>query len=57
MRIPNERLSEAEYLGGSQAYCEEIYLFAKGLPANERYNLSDQIRRSVVSIPLTIAEG
>jgi four helix bundle protein len=39
------------------SYCERIYEFAHMLPVAERYNLSDQIRRAVVSIPLNIAEG
>ena len=41
----------------AMSYCETIYHFANELPATERYNLSDQIRRAVVSIPLNIAEG
>jgi four helix bundle protein len=41
----------------AMSYCERIYEFAHMLPVAERYNLSDQIRRAVVSIPLNIAEG
>ena len=35
----------------------EIYRIAKLLPREELYALSDQMRRSAVSIPSNIAEG
>lgn len=35
----------------------EIYDLTKKLPDVERYSLTDQIRRSAVSIPSNIAEG
>lgn len=35
----------------------EVYLLAKKLPKEERFALSDQIRRSAISIPSNIAEG
>ena len=35
----------------------EIYKLVKKLPKFEMYSLSDQMRRSVVSIPSNIAEG
>jgi four helix bundle protein len=34
-----------------------IYEIARKLPKDERYVLTDQIRRSAVSIPSNIAEG
>ncbi len=34
-----------------------VYSLLKSLPAEEKYALSDQIRRSVVSVPSNIAEG
>ena len=34
-----------------------VYQLVKKLPAEERYALSDQLRRAVVSIPANIAEG
>ena len=34
-----------------------VYALLKYLPKEEMYGLSDQIRRSVVSIPSNIAEG
>ena len=35
----------------------EIYQLVKQLPQDERYALSDQMRRAVVSVPSNIAEG
>ena len=36
---------------------KEIYILVKSLPHEERYALSDQMRRAAVSIPSNIAEG
>lgn len=36
---------------------KEIYLLVRELPKEELYSLSDQIRRSAISIPSNIAEG
>ncbi|QED37785.1 four helix bundle protein [Antarcticibacterium arcticum] len=36
---------------------EEIYRVTKEFPDHERYGLTNQIRRSAVSIPSNIAEG
>jgi four helix bundle protein len=35
----------------------EVYGLASKLPASERYALSSQMRRAVVSVPANIAEG
>lgn len=35
----------------------EVYRLTKLLPADERFALTDQLRRAVISIPSNIAEG
>lgn len=41
----------------SYRLCLEIYRVTKTFPKEEKYGLTSQIRRSVVSIPSNIAEG
>ena len=36
---------------------KSVYALSKKFPADERYALTDQLRRAVVSIPSNIAEG
>jgi four helix bundle protein len=38
-------------------YTVKIYEFTASLPAEEKYNLASQLRRSAASVPLNIAEG
>lgn len=41
----------------AKEFVKIVYALAKKLPVEERYALSDQIRRAAVSIPSNIAEG
>jgi four helix bundle protein len=41
----------------SMLLAEDIYALTKNFPSDEKYGLSSQIKRAVVSIPSNIAEG
>jgi four helix bundle protein len=41
----------------SMQLAKAVYSLARSLPPEEKYALSDQMRRAVVSIPANIAEG
>ena len=41
----------------SMDYAVNVYELTATLPAEEKYNLTSQLRRAVVSAPLNIAEG
>jgi four helix bundle protein len=48
---------QLEIWNRSMDYTVKIYEFTVTLPAEEKYNLSAQLRRSAASVPLNIAEG
>ena len=41
----------------AKSLVKAVYALTKTFPADERYALTDQLRRAVVSIPSNIAEG
>jgi four helix bundle protein len=49
--------AELQVFGLSDALVFEVYRLSASFPADERYGLTQQIRRSVVSISSNIVEG
>ena len=54
MEKPHERLEAWKFAMQS---AKAVYQLTSGFPAEERYGLSQQMRRAAVSIPSNIAEG
>jgi len=52
-----EKLENLEVWKKSKQLTEEIYRITKKFPEDERYILTSQIRRAVVSVSANIAEG
>lgn len=55
MRLPN--YEKYEVWQKAMDLAENVYGLIRRLPLEERYALSDQMRRAAVSIPSNIAEG
>ena len=48
---------ELEIYTRSKEIVKEVYRITERYPEKEKYNVISQLRRSVLSIPLNIAEG
>ena len=55
--MPLRRFQDLIVWQKAMMLARETYSLVKGLPVEERYALSDQMRRAAVSIPSNIAEG
>ena len=51
------KFEKLEVWQGALDYTDAIEAIARALPAHERFNLADQIRRAATSVALNIAEG
>ncbi len=51
------RFEQLEVWDLAVEYCDAMYDAAASLPAVERFNLAEQLRRTSTSIPLNLAEG
>jgi four helix bundle protein len=51
------RFKELEIWKKSRKFCSEIYSVTAEFPSQEKFGLTNQLRRASVSIPSNIAEG
>jgi len=51
------RFKELEIWKKSRKFCSEIYNVTADFPTDEKFGLTNQLRRASVSIPSNIAEG
>ena len=51
------QFKELEIWKRSRLFCSKIYLITSSFPADEKFGLTNQLRRASVSIPSNIAEG
>lgn len=51
------KFKELEIWKQSKSFCTEIYIITSAFPSEEKFGLTNQLRRASVSIPSNIAEG
>lgn len=51
------RFKDLEIWKLSRLFCSQIYLVTANFPENEKFGLTNQLRRAAVSVPSNIAEG
>lgn len=51
------RFKDLEIWKLSRKFCSEIYNITSSFPENEKFGLTNQLRRASVSVPSNIAEG
>jgi len=51
------RFKDLEIWKLSRLLCSEIYIVTANFPENEKFGLTNQLRRASVSVPSNIAEG
>lgn len=51
------RFKDLEVWKLSRQFCSQIYLVTANFPDNEKFGLTNQLRRASVSVPSNIAEG
>ena len=51
------RFKDLEIWKLSRLFCSQIYLVTVNFPENEKFGLTNQLRRASVSVPSNIAEG
>lgn len=50
-------LYNSKALGNAKVLAKQVYAFCRLMPAEERFELTGQIRRAAISVPANIAEG
>jgi four helix bundle protein len=51
------QFKELEIWKRSRLFCSEVYQVTASFPSDEKFGLTNQLRRALVSIPSNIAEG
>ena len=51
------KFKQLEIWKQTRIFCTQIYSLTSSFPNEERYGLTNQLRRAAVSIPSNIAEG